>query len=402
MMPHPSPGSQQQTDRKLPRKLDATGICGSCENDAQSEFMTCIKCLDRFHVHNCSAEEDDQCTSTFLKGWSVILAKYPNIGYTCDECLEKTKLDNGDILVNRLAVMEENISYLVKEIKAIKQVPRAIDTQQPAAPSYASQISFPPLPAPAVIVIEKKEGEDPETHKNNMVKLRDAAVQSSANVLKTYKNGVQDTVLICRNESSKQKLMPHVSNIFSQHKVITPPARVPSITIKDMETKISNADLLAAVQAQNRENGLVEVTESNFKILFIKEIKGSNGRPDTYQAVARVSEEVRDSLKSAGDRIFINLQSCRVSNRFFVRRCNRCQEFKHFHKQCTSEFSVCGKCGGRHDTKDCTSSTIKCINCARAGYTQTNHETSWWNCPSFRNEQEKVEKTIPYFNSKNT
>ena len=71
--------------------------------------MTCIKCLDRFHVHNCSAEEDDQCTSTFLKGWSVILAKYPNIAYTCDEGLEKTKLDNGDILVNRLAVMEDNI-----------------------------------------------------------------------------------------------------------------------------------------------------------------------------------------------------------------------------------------------------------------------------------------------------
>ena len=234
-----------------------------------------------------------------------------------------------------------------------------------------------------------------------MNKLRDAAVQSSVNVLKTYENRVQDTVLICRNESSKQKLMPHVSNIFSQHKVTTPPSRVPSITIKDIETKVTNAELLAAVQRQNSENGQVEVTERNFNILFIKEVKGFDGRPDTYQAVVRVSDEIRDSLKSAGDRVFINLQSCRVSNRFFVRRCNKCQGFKHFHKECKSNVSVCGKCGGQHDTKDCTSDTIKCINCEKAGYSALNHETHWWKCPAFKKEQEKLEKTIPYY-SKNS
>ena len=394
-----NPGPATATGRIIPRKLNAIGVCGSCENDAQAEFMTCVRCMERFHVNNCSAEQEVQCTATFLRSWPTVLANYPNFGYTCDECREKTKLCNEDILVNRLAVMEENIAYLVKEIKTIKLIPATTnETQPPAVTSYAAKAAV----APAIIVIEKKQGEDAETYNTNMNKLRDAAVQSSANVIKTYRNGVHDTVLICRNESSKKKLMPHVSNIFAQHKVSTPPSRVPTVTIKDIETKITNAELIAAVQRQNHDNGQVEVTATNFNILFIKEVKGFNGKPVTYHAVVRVSDDIRDSLKSAGDRVFINLQSCRVSNRFFIRRCNKCQEFKHFHKECKSEVSVCGRCGEQHDTTDCTSDTVKCTNCARAGYTALNHETSWWNCPAFKKEQEKVEKTIPYFNSKNS
>ena len=283
----------------------------TCEKDAQTEFMTCITCLDRFHVNNCEGE--DQCTTTFLRGWPNILAKYPNFGYTCEDCLEKSKLNNGDILVNRLAVMEENIAFLVKEIKTMKQVPNTSntinDTLPPPVISYAEKAAR----KPAVIVIEKKQGEDAEMHNTNMNKLKDAAVQSSAGVLKTYQNGVESTVLVCKNESSKQKLMPHVGTIFPEHKVSTPPSRLPSITIKDIETNITKDELLQAIQKQNRDHEQVEVTQENFNILFIKQVKGFNNRPDSYQAVVRVTDEIRDSLKAAGDRVFINLQSCPVS-----------------------------------------------------------------------------------------
>ena len=374
----------------------------TCEKDAQTESMTCITCLDRFHVNNCEGE--DQCTTTFLRGWPNILAKYPNFGYTCEDCLEKSKLNNGDILVNRLAVMEENIAFLVKEIKTMKQVPSTSNTINDTLPvlpppviSYAEKAAR----KPAVIVIEKKQGEDAEMHNTNMNKLKDAAVQSSAGVLKTYQNGVESTVLVCKNESSKQKLMPHVGTIFPEHKVSTPPSRLPSITIKDIETNITKDELLRAIQKQNRDHEQVEVTQENFNILFIKQVKGFNNRPDSYQAVVRVTDEIRDSLKAAGDRVFINLQSCPVSKRLFVRRCNKCQEFRHFHKECKSEFSICGKCGDHHDTRQCLSPTTKCINCSNHGLNDINHETSWSKCPCYKKEQDRLEKTIPYYNPKN-
>ena len=235
-----------------------------------------------------------------------------------------------------------------------------------------------------------------------MSKLTKAAVQSSASVLKTYQNGVDETVLVCQNESSKQKLLPHVNDIFPQQKVSTPLPRLPTVTIKDIETNISKDDLLEAVQKQNRDNGLPEVTAENFQIIFIKLVKSTNERfPDTYHAVVRVSDEIRNTFKVLGDRVYINLQSCRVVNRLFVRRCNKCQEFKHFHKECKAAHSTCGKCGEQHDTRACESDTRKCINCARHGHSQLSHETSWSRCPSYLREQEKLQKTIPYYDTKN-
>ena len=387
--------------RIIPRKLDAAGTCSSCENDAQSEFMTCDRCLERFHVINCTAHKDeDQCTNTFLRGWANILSKYPNFSYTCDDCREKIKLDNEDILVNRLSVMEQNISYLVQEVKSMQE--KASNPTSDTIPattirSYADTIKN----KPEVIVIEKKQDQDPATHESNMAKLKDAASQSSAGVLRTYKNSAENFVLVCRNKSSKDKLLPHVNNIFSEHKVSTPPAKLPTVTIKDLNINTTKEELFEAVQKQNTENGLPEVTTETFNILFLKIVKGSNQYPDTQQAVVRVSEQIRDSLKTLGDRVYMDLQSCRVVNRLFVRRCNHCQQFKHFHRECKETHSVCGKCGDRHDTRECLSTTKSCINCKNNGYTPVDHETSWYKCPSYLKEQEKLERSIPYYKEKN-
>ena len=379
------------------RKLSADGICGDCSKDSQAEFMTCSQCLNRFHVINCD-QNDNQCTQTQMNGWENVRARYPCFNYICDDCRENQSLKNDDILVNRLASMEENLLFLVKEIKSLKQIQSTSDNEvEVVRPSYADKVN-----KPAVIVIENKTGEEAEIQKSNMDKLKKAAVQSSASVLKTYQNGVHDTVLICNDESSKQKLLPHITNIFSDRKISTPASRLPTITIKEIESNISKAELLDAVQMQNRDCGLVDITEDNFNILFIKEVKSKSPRyPDTFLAVVRVSDQVRTLVKNAGNRIFVNAQSCKVEDRLFIRRCNKCQHFKHWHKECKSDYSVCGKCGEHHDTRTCESPTKKCINCATNGYNDLDHETSWRYCPSYLKEQERLEKTIPYYNSLN-
>ena len=385
--------------RKDSRKISSQGKCKDCDKDAQAEFMACVRCLHRFHVFGCESN-DDQCTRTFLGNWPGVLSRYPSFGYTCDDCRENDNLKNEDILVNRLALMEENITFLVQEMKSMKQ--------NSSTPQYNKL--FPALPVTGAdrvsnnqsVIVIKNNNDTDVTHDENMTKLKDAAVESSAAVVKTYKNGVKDTVLVCQNEASKNKLLPHVNDIFPQHKVSTPQSRLPTITIKDIESNISKEDLLKAVQKQNSENGLTEVTEDNFKIIFIRKVESFHTHlPDTYQAVVRVSDQIRDSIKVAFDYVYINLQRCKVWDRLFVRRCNKCQDFKHFHKQCKSEKNICGKCGEEHDTRQCQSDIKKCINCSRNKFSDTEHETSWSKCPSYKREQEKLEKTIPYYYTKN-
>jgi hypothetical protein len=233
-----------------------------------------------------------------------------------------------------------------------------------------------------------------------MNKIKVAAVESSAAVIKTYTNGVGDTVLVCQNEASKQKLLPRVNEVFKENKVSTPQSRLPTITILDIGSELTKDELFRIIKEQNKDSG-INFTEDNFRILFIKTIKSHNQYPDTYQAVVRVSEDVRDALEVAHNRICLELQSCKVVDRLFVRRCNKCQNYKHYHRECTSDINVCGKCGENHDTRNCRSPTVKCINCSKNEYDDTAHETSWRKCPSYLKEQQKLRKTIPYYDQKN-
>ena len=125
--------------------------------------MTCARCLDRFHVLKCG-KQDDQCTQTYLNNWANVQAKYPSFTYTCDSCREDIALKNEDILVNRLALMEENIAFLVQEIRSMKE-----NVAAPVAPvSYAAAAGKPAVvEKPAVIVIANKPEENAVSYKQN-------------------------------------------------------------------------------------------------------------------------------------------------------------------------------------------------------------------------------------------
>ena len=83
---------------------------------------------------------------------------------------------------------------------------------------------------------------------------------------------------------------------------------------------------------------------------------------------------------------------------FFVKRCNNCQNFHHFHKECKKD-PVCARCGQRHDTRRCTKDDghYKCINCSVSGFEDTDHMASSFNCPAYIAEQDKLKKSIHYY-----
>ena len=159
--------------------------------------------------------------------------------------------------------------------------------------------------------------------------------------------------------------------------MLTPQSRLPTVTILDINSDLTKEDLFKIIKDQNKDSGL-NINEDNFKILFTKSVKSRNeDQPDTYQAVVRVSENMRNALETANNRICIELQSCRVVDRLFVRRCNKCQLFNHYHNDCKADVATCGKCGENHDTRECQSPTAKCINCFKNKHEDTAHETSW-------------------------
>ena len=70
--------------------------------------------------------------------------------------------------------------------------------------------------------------------------------------------------------------------------------------------------------------------------------------------------------------------------------CNKCQEYGHIVKYCTSEKDVCGLCGKDHRTSLCRERQRKCTPC-RA----TDHPTNHKSCPIYRRYERAMREKDP-------
>ena len=158
-----------------------------------------------------------------------------------------------------------------------------------------------------------------------------------------------------------------------------------------------------------RQNPLLEDKlgqETDFSIVYCRKPKEGNDNGD-HQVVARVSEEVRKLIKSCDNKVFIDLVALRVVDRFYIKRCNRCQQFGHYEKDCSTDVR-CGYCTNHHRSVDCDQVDVgdfdkyECWNCKDAGKDSVGHSTHWHKCPTLLEQQKKIKKGIPYYNQKNS
>ena len=109
-----------------------------------------------------------------------------------------------------------------------------------------------------------------------------------------------------------------------------------------------------------------------------------------------------------GNRLYIGLYSCQVYDYFYVKRCNTCQKFGHYSNKCESSSYICGYCTQDHETSSCPNHKLDnfvptCINCKLStdNTMKHSHESFSLTCPSYKLEQDKLRKSMLYYNSKN-
>ena len=102
------------------------------------------------------------------------------------------------------------------------------------------------------------------------------------------------------------------------------------------------------------------------------------------------------------------MEAIKVYDRFYVKRCNKCNQFGHYVKDCNNS-KVCGVCcSEEHESEGCPNkdttdmNLVKCINCKNRNLEEKGHKASWFKCPAYIEAQKKVKGTIPYYDgSKN-
>ena len=406
-----SDDDEETVDLIRRQPLDSEGVCTKCAHKADNESMQCFGCSEYFHVIKCPPGNDKgQVTNTFHKGWDNMVQNYKNIQYICDACILDKKLKNDIIISNRMCVIEEEMKgmkdTMAENFKGLQDMVKKLVTEKeempvpPAEPTYAEMAvkpKIPVIPKQAVIVIKKKGNGPPA----DMDMIYSAAVDSNAAVAKAYKNTVGDTVVVCEDEKSRESILPVLEGSIDKDKfnIVTPVSKLPTITIINMSSNYSKTDLLNRVKRQNTAKlPGIDLDENNFKVIFTRaQVKNT----DLYKAVVRVSEEVREAIDIAGNKLNIGLTSCPVYDDFFIKRCNHCQSLNHWKENCPrSTPAVCGKCSGDHETRDCTSDVIKCANCAKHKFSDTGHETSYYKCRAYVEAQDKLRSTINYYRNK--
>ena len=126
----------------------------------------------------------------------------------------------------------------------------------------------------------------------------------------------------------------------------------------------------------------------------IFDVKPTRSNPSVFQVFASVSEVLRKGFRNYKDKVVIGLMNCRIYDRFHCKRCNNCQGYGHYYKDCPSpDVHCCAKCSLDHATNTCTATTRKCINCTKAGITESYHAAYDHNCPSLLSLIDKKKKS---------
>ena len=377
--------------------LDSKGHCKKCKKDAQNEYMECWMCQNQYHVIECD-DENPMVQPSFLKNqWPTILRKWTCITFTCPNCREDAKTKQEHIMSQRMRLVEERTIKTDKKLDDITELllqKKSQENEVQTAKTFASVVR---QDSPSLIIIDKPEKEMSKDEKKvKMDQLDKVARESKVSVKKTFTNKAGKTVLVMHNEKSKNVILPHVKELFNERKINTPKPRLPTISIPFIQGNYEKDELLTALKNQNEDNGLV-FDRDNAEIIFIAPMKNKDG--DLYQAVLRVTDDLRGKIDSNNNRVFIGSTSCPVYDRFYVKRCNKCQGFHHYVKDCKRN-EICGKCSEHHETKNCNNDFFKCINCAISGYGEIEHCAYSIECPTYLAEQEKLRKSINYY-SKN-
>ena len=234
----------------------------------------------------------------------------------------------------------------------------------------------------------------------DMNKVKEIATTHRIQVSKATVKENGDVYVDLPSEENREKLTPLLNDeTFAVHNVVELKSKLPTISILDVKQFASKDDFVEKVMNQNPEIKALVEAGSTFSVVYSKD-PPDTGDKKFYQVVVRVSEEVRKVIKQNNNKIYVELMSYRVVDRFYVKRCNKCQKFGHYEKDCQNE-ECCGHCTGGHHTVNCEIArddheNHECVNCKENGKDHK-HSATWYKCPMYIEMQKKLKKAIPYY-----
>ena len=376
-------------------QIDDGSLCSACKTTPVAEqVVQCFVCKTNFHaVCDAGGNENQLGSKTMVKTFGSGSTK-SNFKFFCDTCLTLYERNLVDTENQKITALTEKVGKLETKLDEITKLLKSSDREMSSLPKPAvktcwddteklSQIKA-PKPKPQLVI--KK------TTEQNQNKIEEALIQNQVQVAESFTNTVGDLVVVCETAEECETVRNLVSTTSEETEVRTPKETRSSITIVGFPKEYTKEEI---VQLLVLQNGFVKGFANQNNIdehIEIFSVRPLKNKEDCYQAFASVSHTLREGFKHFKNKITIGFANCRVYDRYHVKRCNICQHFGHYARECPTPVEyACGKCSGDHHTNDCDNEESKCVNCVRVGHEKCDHAAFDYKCPTLKKQQE-VEK----------
>ena len=378
-------------------KINEHSKCGTCDLvPPQDQIVKCFLCESVFHGYcEVTSRDGNVGTKSMLKAFSAESTK-GNFKFFCDPCLTTFETDLVNTEKQKVAFLERKVESMeskLDKIMGLLEKPPA--PQPPTSTSHSAwddKQRLGNVMAPLKLVIKA----DPNTQRNEAARAHiEKTIMERKIPVQSYDNKNGDLVVLCESENNRDQLKESVALKDKDILMSTPSPMRDSVTIVGLQKEYKKEEILEMLVIQN---GFIHTFSKSNDInqhIEIHAIRPLKNKTHIFQAFVSMSTTLRDAISFRGNKVTLGLVSCKLYDRYHVKRCNKCQDFGHYMKECTTpELTVCGNCSSHHHTTNaCDSRHSECINCVRNGHTSnTDHSTSSHLCPVLCHRQEEAKE----------
>ena len=424
-----------------PYEIDNVGVCSQCTKKIGDEKIKCTHCDAYFHATCNSA--DPICRTTFLKTFHGNTIKR-NFTWSCDDCLTFTEQNKVATLSQQIAGLNQTVQKLVAshskdgiktlmdreftqltefvntEIRnRITEVATTLSKQFVALKSELTNNLPVPIQPPNVSGTVWDDSDrlkkvkstmlikpDAEGKKVNPKEVRKIVTREGIPVdsLVEVQNG--NVYVNCPDKQSRDRVSDLLGESHAGNPVEKLQAKLPTVSIlrvtaddmkKDDDSEFTKSELESDIYKQNK---LVAQLIDNGSVLKVVYIKSPSRDQVFYTVAARVSPDIRILLHKLKNKIHMGLRVHSIVDRFHVLRCNNCMGLGHYADKCEHN-TVCGYCTENHKSDDCPDkrkphTEHKCVNCRLSEFDPNGHPAFWSKCRAYKENQEKLKRTIGF------
>jgi len=340
--------------------------CSQCKVDCPvDEFFQC--CLCKRSAHICLA----QFKKVDINADFIRRAALSGFKYICCSCSPAVELFSGtavnlqkqlDILHTGIAQISGDVSKLSNDVNEIKNI--RIESNPLSTNDHAQFSSTCPSTSYASVLKETTLVLTPKNCEIETAELKDK-VRKSINPEESRITGFHAT--------SSNKLILKSGNTDTDSFASSMQTKLG----QDFEIEIRDNDIkrLKLVRFRNDNFPLDEIAQaiakqneneikSPDKLKIVKEIQCKSD--SRFSTLILQVDSLSHKLALAKGFLNIKWSKFKVFDAFSVTRCYKCSRFGHKIADCKAANSVCSKCSGCHESKDCTVAYFTCVNCAEA------------------------------------